>query len=413
MKKRASNKPKRRKYADPHEYERDLKRWKGLQKERYKDANPSQLSNHLLSVILSENDILQAGCRDLQEWRLRRFRRGYPVKKSGDNRPNLTVPARLSITDDDRFVLSLPRVLWTHVILPMLPVWELFQLLQTSRVMYVLANAELFSRARDTFSHERATPLAFELLRVVRATPHVYKRANLLKLSDRYVYRKHSILLVQAAIERHGYVEHVRDYADALEQKREAEADEELFMLESMPSRVADCNAHLVEAGYGTFADCAVKPKLLSRIGDWQYYLELRAYVHMERTRTVPKIVKSFKHPIVHAVLADCNLDDCVNRPGLSYLLNLISAKTFFGRPLSDYQISQYAQSIVQTVRYQKRAPALSLCCVWEDTSLRVEPMTEATQLFYPKTNMPCSRHNVQFWWLNHTTYHSYHFIGP
>jgi hypothetical protein len=410
--KRASNKPKRHAYVDADEYQRDLKRWKRQQNVQYKNTPPSQLSNPLLATILSENDILQSGCREIREWRLEQFRKELPVKQSGHHRPNLTRPTRLDVVVETRFILSLPRDVWTNIIFTYLSENDLFQLQRTCKTFYVVATELLFCKARAYFKHERATPLALSLCHRIADLKYDYQRANLLKLSNRVVRKKRPDALVFKAIEKHGYIEHLRDFSDFLERKRQAEDEEEQFTLTRMPVRSKYCSMLLKDAGY-TFDFFSYNRDLMQFIGDFSYFRELQAYVYMEDTRVPQAIVNDLKHPLIYQTLEHYNLKECVNRYALAYLLDLISNKHFMGRTLSDFQIVHYAQSIVQMLRYQGSTMLEMQCCVWGESSVNLLPIAADTRLVYPKSNLPCNKADPHYWWMNHTDYHSYHFIGP
>ncbi len=328
--------------------------------------------------------VLESGCSELQEYRQHKRQNGENYRQSGDDQPNLVMPPRFEYICTSPYVLGLPKVLWSEVILKHLNVMTLFQLLRVNKVFYAIANAELHTVAKRRIGHERATPFALEMVLVIEGCPFNHLKARRLKMPCRLVRGKNAFELVRLAIDRHGYMDHLLYDAENMNRILQAEEEEEFFIMRKMSHRMKWVNDALEEKGH-CFTISNAFDDTLDTAGDLSLIQELRRYVRMEQTRPMDTILADLKHPCIYLTLRTCSVANIRDKCAFAFLLDLLSQQSFSDAIIVDYTLS--ICELVQTTNVDAEG-----YCRWE----------AGTVTFIARPGMKPYYHH-----------HSYHFTGP
>lgn len=296
--------------------------WRHQQSQDHRWTPPEKMSRPLLRAILAEHGILQQGCRELQEWRLRQYRAGLPVCKTIFYEPNLRRPRFLLFPYDLR---GLPRDIVQYLILPQLAVEDLFALLLTCKGLTGIVHAELTARARSVFNIEQATPIAFSLLRRLKSCQFDHEKGDLLKIT--YLRHLPDESIIRVAILRHGYLDHLRQYPAVMARRKEARRLEDEFIASHRTERLAEVQNCLDDNGYHFLRMDNMDTKTkqgLHAMNDWAYIIELEEYVRMCQTRKIEKIIGYMKPPLIMRTVLNLDTSTITGRQiiSFSYMLN-------------------------------------------------------------------------------------------
>ncbi len=152
---RVAVKPKKRFYADPVYFASALRKYEDDRCDAYNNAAISEIPFVVLEDTLRKNNIMQAGCHELQAWRLNEFRQGHGVRMTPKYRPWSTIvvdtphsDSLVASTKKQRHpIFDVPKDVWRTNLFIYLGLSEMLAWMYVSKQFFHYTRAELFKRS--------------------------------------------------------------------------------------------------------------------------------------------------------------------------------------------------------------------------------------------------------------------------